>query len=71
MAKGDDIQDRLVSFASRIVRVCNSVPRTVAGKHISGQMVRSGTAPSAHYAEARGAESIADFIHKLRIAVKE
>ena len=43
----------------------------MAGKHISGQQIRSGTASAAHYAEARGAESSADFIHKLRIAVKE
>lgn len=71
MAKGDDIQTRLVSFAARIINVCNSLPRSVAGKHIAGQLVRSGTAPAAHHAEARGAESTADFIHKMRIAAKE
>ncbi|MFQ5401432.1 MAG: four helix bundle protein [Anaerolineae bacterium] len=71
MAKGDDIQGRLVQFAARIVKVCDALPQTLAGKHVAGQLIRSGTAPAAHHAEARGAESPADFVHKLKIAVKE
>lgn len=71
MAKGDDLQDRLISYAARIIKVCNSLPKTMAGRHISGQLLRSGTAPAAHYGEARGAESASDFIHNLKIAVKE
>lgn len=71
MARGDDISARLVDFASRVIKLCNSLPQNVAGRHIAGQLVRSGTAPAAHHAEARGAESTADFIHKLRIAAKE
>jgi four helix bundle protein len=70
-AKGDDIQDRLIAYAARIIKVSNALPRTMAGTHVSGQLLRSGTAPAAHYAEARGAESTSDFIHKLKIAVKE
>ena len=45
--------------------------KTPTGRHLSGQLVQSGTAPAAHYAEARGAESTRDFIHKLRICLKE
>lgn len=71
MAKGDDIEERLISFAVRIVKLCNHLPKTMAGRHIAGQLLRSGTAPAAHYAEARGAESVNDFIHKLRICLKE
>ena len=71
MAKGDDIQERLVAFAVRILRVCDQLPRTMAGRHVAGQLVRSGTAPAPHYAEARGAESQADFVHKLGICLKE
>ena len=71
MAKGDDIQERLVLFAARIIKVCDSLPRTQAGRHVAGQLLRSGTAPAAHHGEARGAESTADFIHKLKVAVKE
>lgn len=68
MAKGDDIEERLIDFAVRVVNVSANMPGTQAGNHIAGQLLRSGTAPAAHYAEARGAESTIDFIHKLRIA---
>jgi four helix bundle protein len=71
MAKGDDIEERLVDFAVRIVKLSGHLPNTQAGKHISGQVLRSGTAPAAHYAEAHGAESTRDFIHKLKICLKE
>ena len=71
MAKGDDIQERLIKYASRIIKVCSSLPKTDVGRHVSLQLLRCGTAPAAHYAEARGAESASDFIHKLKIAVKE
>ena len=71
MAKGDDISERLIQFAARVIKVCNTLPRSVAGRHIAGQLLRSGTAPAAHHAEARSAESPADFIHKLKIGVKE
>ena len=71
MAKGDDIQDRLINFAVGIIRLTSRLPRTQAGSHISGQLLRSGTSPAPNYAEARGAESTKDFIHKLKIALKE
>ena len=71
MAKGDDIEERLVDFAVRILKICNQLPRSPAGRHVAGQLVRSGTAPAPNYAEARGAESTNDFIHKLKICLKE
>ena len=71
MAKGDDIEKRLIDFAVRVIKLCSHLPKTQAGRHISGQLLRSGTAPAAHYAEARGAESTKDFIHKLKICLKE
>lgn len=71
MAKGDDIEARLVDFAVRIVLLTDSLPTRRSTDHIAGQLLRSGTAPAAHYAEARGAESSRDFQHKLRIASKE
>ena len=71
MAKGDDIQERLIRFAARIIKVCEDLPKTMTGAHLVGQLLRSGTAPAAHYGETRGAESPADFVHKLKIAVKE
>lgn len=71
MAKGNDIQDRLIKFAARVIGLTDKLPNTRAAKHISGQILRSGTSPAPNYAEARGAESNQDFIHKLKIAHKE
>lgn len=71
MARGADIQERLIQFGARIIKVCGALPKSMAGKHLSGQLLRSGTAPAAPYGEARSAESPSDFVHKLKIAVKE
>ncbi len=71
MAKGDDIQERLIDFAVRIIDITAKLPKSPAGKHIAGQIMRSGTSPAPNYAEARSAESIRDFIHKLKVALKE
>lgn len=71
MAKGDDIESRLVELAVNIIAVTDEMPQTRAGDHLAGQLLRSGTSPAAHYAEARGAESDRDFIHKLKLCFKE
>jgi four helix bundle protein len=71
MAKGDDIEERLINFGVRILKLCTRLPKTQAGRHSSSQLLRSGTSPAPNYAEARGAESPDDFIHKLKIALKE
>ena len=70
-SRADELEERLIEFAVRVIRLCASLPKTPAGKHISGQILRSGTSPAPNYAEARGAESQADLIHKLRIVLKE
>ena len=70
-AAADALQRRLVSFAVRTIELVGHLPKTSAGRHVSGQILRSGTSPAPNYGEARGAESRADFVHKLRIAVKE
>jgi four helix bundle protein len=69
--QADDLEDRLIDFAVRVIKVADSLPETSAGKHVSRQLLRSGTSPAPNYAEARGAESNADFVHKLKIALKE
>lgn len=70
-SQADELEERLIDFAVRIVKLSAHLPRTAAGKHIAGQILRSGTSPAPNYGEARGAESIADFIHKVRIVLKE
>ncbi len=71
MAKGDDIQERLIDFAVSVIQLTTKLPKSSIGKHIAGQILRSGTSPAPNYAEARSAESSKDFIHKLKIALKE
>ena len=70
-SKPQELQQRLVSFSSEIVHLTAKLPKTQQGSHISKQLLRCGTAAAANYAEARGAESRSDFIHKLRIVLKE
>src|SRR5678816_1388613 len=67
----DALEDRLIDFAVRIIKLSASLPKTPAGKHIAGQILRAGTSPAPNYGEARGAESQADFVHKLAIVLKE
>jgi len=71
MAKGDDIEERLIDFAVRVIGVCDELPDRPAGRHIRGQLLRSGTSPAPNYGEARGAESPKDFVHKLKVVLKE
>ena len=71
MPKGDDIAALLVTFAAGVIDLASDGPRDAAGRHIATQLIRSGTASGANYEEARGAESVRDFVHKLRIADKE
>jgi four helix bundle protein len=66
-----DLEERLINFSVRIVRLVEFLPESKTGNHIRGQLLRCGTAASPNYAEARDAESRADFIHKLKIVLKE
>ena len=68
---GEDISERLLDFAARIGQVVDALPDTRLGRHIAGQLVRSGTSPAPNYEEARAAESRKDFVHKLSIGLKE
>lgn len=67
----DALQDRLIDFAVRIIQLAGRLPKTFAARHIAVQILGSGTSPAPNYGEARGAESRADFVHKLRVALKE
>ena len=66
-----DFEERLLDFSARVVRLAESLPKTRAGNHLGGQLLRSGTSPLLNHAEAESAESAADFIHKLRVTLKE
>jgi four helix bundle protein len=67
----EELSDRLLDFAARIGKVVDALPDTRMGRHIAGQLVRCGTSPAANYEEGCAAESRADFIHKLKVVLKE
>lgn len=66
-----DLEERLLDYAARIIRLAESVTRTPAGQHVAQQFLRSGTAPLPNHGEAQAAESQRDFIHKLKVCLKE
>jgi four helix bundle protein len=66
-----ELEERLIKFAGLIIKIVNSLPKNKASNHLSGQLVKSGTSPALNYGEARSAESLNDFIHKLQIILKE
>ena len=71
MKRKYDLDERLINFADMIIDISEFLPKSFAGNHIAGQLVRSGTAPALNYGEAQSAESRNDFIHKMKISAKE
>ena len=66
-----DLEERLLEYAARIIRLVEKLPDTRAGNHVAGQLLRSGTSPLPNHGEAQAAESRRDFVHKLKICHKE
>ncbi|HUR66894.1 MAG TPA: four helix bundle protein [Chitinophagaceae bacterium] len=66
-----DLEPRLIKFSILLISITEKIFKTKAGSHLAGQLVRSGTAPALNYGEAQSAESRADFIHKIKIILKE
>jgi four helix bundle protein len=66
-----DLEERLINFAVLIVEIVETMPETRAANHLSGQLLRSGTSPALNYGEAQSGESRRDFIHKIKIVLKE
>jgi four helix bundle protein len=66
-----DLEDRLINFAITVSEVVDLLPNTRLGNHLGGQMIRCGTSPALNYGEALAAESTNDFIHKLKLILKE
>ncbi|HOU30258.1 MAG TPA: four helix bundle protein, partial [Bacteroidales bacterium] len=66
-----DLEERLIDYAVDVIRLVESLPDTKTANHLGGQLLRSGTSPSLNYGEARGAESKNDFVHKMKVCLKE
>ena len=71
MERKFDLDERLINFSVAIIDISEILPKTFAGIHIAGQLVRSGTSPALNYGEAQSAESRNDFIHKMKVSAKE
>jgi four helix bundle protein len=66
-----DLEDRLLEFSARIIRPVDALPNTRAANHLAGQLLRCGTSPYGNHGEVEAAESRRDFVHKLKICLKE
>jgi len=66
-----DLEERLIQFSLLTIEIAEALPNTRSGNHIAGQLLRSGTSPALNYGEAQVAESRNDFIHKMKICLKE
>jgi len=71
MGEKYDLAERLISFASHCFDIAENLPDTFPGNYISSQLVRSCASPALHYGEAQAAESANDFIHKMKVCLKE
>jgi four helix bundle protein len=66
-----DLEERLLEFASAVIDLSEKLPNSRAGNHVAAQILRSGTSPFPNHGEAESAESRDDFVHKLKICLKE
>ncbi|HDY67167.1 MAG: four helix bundle protein [Candidatus Scalindua sediminis] len=66
-----DLEDRLIEFAIKIIELVEELPKNSAGNHIAGQLIRCGTSPALNYGEVQSSESQKDFVHKMKVILKE
>ncbi|PLX04061.1 MAG: four helix bundle protein [Marinilabiliales bacterium] len=66
-----NLEERLITFSVLIIEIVNEMPNSKAGKTMSGQIIRSGTSVALNYGEAQSGESKKDFIHKMKLVLKE
>lgn len=67
-----DLEKRLLKFVVQICDVAEALPKSsMVSTHVANQLIRSGTSPAPNYGEAQSAESRKDFIHKMKICLKE
>src|SRR5438552_9516817 len=66
-----DLEDRLLEFSARVIRLVDTLPNTRAANHVAGQLLRCGTSPYGNHGEVEAAESRKDFIHKFKVCLKE
>lgn len=71
MMKPHTLEDRLIQFAVDIILVCKTMDKSFAAEHLAKQLIRSATSSALNYGEARSGESSRDFLHKMKLCLKE
>lgn len=71
LEKKYELEERLIDFAVEVINLVEHLPNTKSGNHLGGQLLKSGTSPSLNYGEAKSAESKSDFLHKMKVCLKE
>jgi four helix bundle protein len=66
-----DLQKRLVDYSASIILNIDIIRKNYSGDHLSKQLIRSVTSAALNYGEAQSAESRRDFIHKMKLCLKE
>lgn len=69
--KPNQLEDRLIQFAIDVIILCKSIDKSFASEHLAKQLIRSATSSALNYGEARSGESTRDFLHKMKICLKE
>ena len=67
----NNLEERLIRFAVSAISIAEKIKKSFAGNDLSAQLVRSSTSSAQNYAEAESAESRRDFIHKMKVVLKE
>ncbi|MCV9388933.1 four helix bundle protein [Reichenbachiella ulvae] len=71
MKQNYDLEERLIDFSVSVIEIVDKMPNSKAGNHLASQLVRSGTSVALNYGEAQAAESRRDFVHKMKVVLKE
>lgn len=66
-----DLEDRLIAFSASVIKFCSALPQTYALVHLAKQLIRSSTSAALNYGELQAAESRKDFVHKMKLSLKE
>jgi four helix bundle protein len=69
--KPNQLEERLIQFAIEVILICKKIDKSFASEHLAKQLIRSATSSALNYGEARSGESTKDFLHKMKICLKE
>ncbi|MCK5337986.1 MAG: four helix bundle protein [Bacteroidales bacterium] len=66
-----NLDERMIDFSVKVIRFTENLPKSNSGIYFSDQIMRSVSSAVLNYSEAQSAESRKDFIHKVKVSLKE